>query len=382
MTTAIICGAGYISGKEIMALELGEGLRARGCKVVYVTSKWGNGDFNARLLSLELPFYRMRLGFISATMSLNYVWMTVDQMVRWPKLLYDYGRFLRREQPQRVIHTNWHHALLLWPYLKPERDLFWLHERVSDKPQYVRFFSALSDRVRCFVVVSKAVAESLRLLGLPENKIHVIHNGMSDPSLIAPRVSSTSSEVGIGIVGQVGEWKGHEDLLVAFTAIASCHLSARLHIFGSDKGEFADRLKQRAEALGVAQRVIWHGFISDRSRIYPLIDICVVPSRCEDPFPLVAIEGAFFGLPVVATRKGGLPEIVVNGVTGYVVEGGAPEQLSRRLHDLLASAELRSLMGTAARQRALRHFGRDRLIKDFLTLLIDESSVSRGMTSK
>src|SRR5579862_8665972 len=122
---AIVCAAGIVSGKEIMALELGEGLRARGCDVSYVTSLWGDGDFSARLQILAVPFHRMRLGFISATLNRACLWMTADQLWRWPKLLADYQGFLRSAKPQHVIHTNWHHLLLLWPLLRPTRDLFW-----------------------------------------------------------------------------------------------------------------------------------------------------------------------------------------------------------------------------------------------------------------
>ena len=128
MKAAIVCGAGIVSGKEVMALELGEGLREKGCSVFYVTSLWGDGDFAARLRSHKFPFSRMRIGFISATLTADNLWMTVDQMMRWPKLLYDYNQFLLRERPDYVIHTNWHHVLLLLPFLRQERDIFWLHE--------------------------------------------------------------------------------------------------------------------------------------------------------------------------------------------------------------------------------------------------------------
>src|SRR5687768_16657497 len=115
MTIAIVCGAGIVSGKEIMALELGSGLHAAGHSVVYVTSQWGDGHFSRRLRAMDFPFYRMRLGFISAALSVDSIRMTADQMARWPKLVYDYRRFLAQEQPRHVIHTNWHHLLLLWP---------------------------------------------------------------------------------------------------------------------------------------------------------------------------------------------------------------------------------------------------------------------------
>src|SRR5262245_15765013 len=136
MRTAIICGAPSMGGKEMMALELGEGLRNRNCDVEFVTScrEWTDGDFVRRTQSLSFPVHILRLGFIYATLNLKCMLMTADQVSRWPGMLISYRRFLRRVQPVKIVHTNWHHLLLLWPcFLKPKRDIFWLHEVVPDK---------------------------------------------------------------------------------------------------------------------------------------------------------------------------------------------------------------------------------------------------------
>jgi glycosyltransferase involved in cell wall biosynthesis len=353
-----------------MGLELGQGLHAAGMPVVYITSKWGDGSFNRRLDDIGLPHHRIRLGFISATLSLDCMRMTADQLIHLPKMLIDYRGILVRERPSRVIHTNWHHVLLMWPFLRPERDIFWLHEVVPDKPHYSQLFSTLARRLQCFVAVSDAVAAALRRAGVPATQIHVIRNGLSDPaSDLHLRDRSTTSQ-DIGIVGQVAAWKGHEDLCEAFVMIAGLHPVSRLHIFGDCNREFARHLMQRAEASGVAQRIVWHGYVTERSIIYAGIDICVTPSRIEDSLPTTAIEAAFFGLPVIATRKGGLPEIVVDGETGYLVDAQSPTQLAHRLDQLLESKELRRRMGAAARERATRHFSCERFIDDFRRLLL------------
>ena len=369
MKVAIVCGAGIVSGKEIVSLELGEGLRAAGQDVVFVMSEWGSPDFAERLRAMGVSFYRMRTGFISATISLECLRMTAHQMLYWPKLMFDWARFLRREKPTAVIHTNWHHLLLVWPWLRVERDVFWLHETFAPSKRYASFLTALSRRVGFFAVVSQAVAEGLRMNGVPETKIRVIHNGIRDPSRGISPDAREVSEVAVGIVGAIGAWKGHEDLIEAFAIVAATCSGARLHVFGADDKEYAARLKRRVDELGLARRVAWHGFVRDRSRIYPKIDICAVPSRSDDPLPTTAIEAAFFGLPVVATRKGGLPEIVVDGETGFIVDAENPVQLAARLEDLVRDAELRARMGAAARRRAVAMFGRDRFVGDFLRLL-------------
>lgn len=363
----IICGAGILSGKEAMALELGEGLQEQGCEVTVITSHWGDGRFRRRLAELDLPVTCMRLGFISATLSPDCLRMTADQFVRLPGLWLDYCRFMRHHTPDHVIHTNWHHLLVLWPLLRPQRDSFWLHDVIPDKPQYRRVFRRLAGRLRRFVPVSGAVKASLLRIGIPEDKIHVIHNGLR---ISAPAAGDRKgSGVRVGIVGQVGPWKGHQDLIEAFGSLTAKQPLAELHIYGPDNGGFAQTIRQRAAELRLASRLFWHGFVTDRSAIYGNLDVCVIPSRATEALPTVAIEAAFFGLPVVATRRGGLPEIVEDGVTGYLVEAERPQELAQRLGELLRIADLREKMGAAARKRAQEHFSRERFVADFLRVL-------------
>ena len=369
MKAAIICGAGMISGKEIMALELGRGLRDAGNEISYVTSLWGDVKYRSRLQELKFNVTSMRIGFISATLTLECLRMTADQLLRVPGLWLDYRRFLRRETPDQIIHTNWHHLLILWPFLNPGRDWFWLHEMIPDKPQYRKVFGALSRRLRGFVPVSQAVKESLLRIGIPEDKIHVIHNGLADPVPVGGVPLKNWSGVHIGIAGQVAPWKGHQDLLEAFALIEARHPDSELHVFGDGSADFAAELKRLAEALKLSARLVWHGFVADRCKIYGQMDLCVVPSRTPDPLPTAAIEAAFFGLPVIASRMGGLPEIVQHQVTGFLVESGNPTELAERLDKLLGDSELRHRMGVAAAKHSRTHFNRDRFVAEFVSLI-------------
>ncbi|MEI6536172.1 MAG: glycosyltransferase family 4 protein [Verrucomicrobiaceae bacterium] len=369
MRITIICGGGHLSGKEIMALEIGQGLRVAGQDISYVNSLWGNGKFRDRLKALKFKTRSMRLGFISATLTWDCLRMTADQLVRVPGLWLDYRKFLQQEKPENIIHTNWHHLIVLWTFLEARRDWFWLHEVIPDTSQYRRVFGWLSNRLCGFITVSHAVKQSLLQIGIPGEKITVIHNGLADPALDAGAIPVDLSGQRLGIAGQIGGWKGHQDLLEAFALIAEKHPQAELHVFGTGDSGLVQEMKLRAVQLGLSSRLIWHGFVAERHEIYGKIDICVVPSRSADPLPTTAIEAAFFGLPVVATRRGGLPEIIEDSVTGFLVEAGDPVALAARLDELLADDALRRRMGIAARQRAETHFNRERFVGEFIRLL-------------
>lgn len=370
MRITIVSRAENVSGKEIMTLELGEGLRSAAHEVGYVTSRWNDGNYMARLGELEFSGRRLDLGGISATLNRDSLWMTLRQMVRLPGLWVDYRRFLREERPDRVIHTSWHHLLLLWPFLKPERDWYWVHEVLPDKSHYRAVFARLARRLSGFVPVSEAVGRSLLALRVPMDKMHVVHNGLTDLS------AAISKETGkctgrIGIVGQVEPWKGHHHLLTALASITGQFPQAEIHIFGSGSPSYERQLRQQAVTLGIAARVQWHGFMTERRAIYEQLDLCVVPVFAEatEALPTVAIEAGFFGLPVVASRVGGLPEIVEDAETGFLVEPGDVRQLAVRLQDLLANPSLSAKMGAAARQRVRRLFNRERFVTEFIRVL-------------
>ena len=121
--------------------------------------------------------------------------------------------------------------------LRPDRDLFWVHECMPDLPQYRRVFSWFERRLGCFVCVSHAVAQSLRQIGIREEHIRVIHNGLQDPSASTGLAQLSGGRFRIGIAGQVGDWKGHDDLLEAFALVHQNHPQAELHIFGTGNAD-------------------------------------------------------------------------------------------------------------------------------------------------
>lgn len=349
-----------------MSLELATGLRDAGFNVDLITSLWGDGEFALRAQKAGIPVYRMRLGYISATPRLSELRMTADQVAHVPSLWWSYCRFLRTHKPQRIIHTNWHHLLLLLPFLRPSRDLFWVHEVIPDKTQYRKLFRILSARLGCFIAVSQAVARSVVNLGIQQDQIRVIYNGLSGFDVVSSLPAAT---VRIGIVGQIGPWKGHDDLLAASAILKRKQINCEVHIFGSNKTSAAADLRALSDKLEISDRLHWHGFITDRHEIYSKIDICAVPSRFEDPLPTVAIEAGMAGLPCVATRQGGLPEIIEDGRTGLLVDRQNPDQLADALQKLISTPEVRMAMGKAAGELVRARFSKARFVKEFADLL-------------
>lgn len=364
-----VSGAGYVSGKEIVTLTLAKCLRDEGRTVHVLSSTWNDGDFLRRLRQADLHHSTLPLGFISSTLVWNAMAMTAEQVGRLPELLWRYGRVLRTHRPHRVVHTNWHHALLLLPFLRSHRDILWVHETFAYSPKYKFVLSQLSQRLDCFVAVSGAVKRGLIECGVARSKVFVIHNGVPELCPVQGRVNSRDSELRMGIAGQVGEWKGHDDIVDALSLLLAAGHKVVLKIFGKDSGQYATSLKARIAALGLADNVVWAGFNEDREAIYNSMDICVAPSRSEEPLSTTAIEASSCGIPVVATTCGGFPEIIEDGVTGFLVPPRAPNALARAIERFIEDPQLQRSAGESARIRARTLFSEARFVRDFAGVL-------------
>lgn len=362
----IVCGAGIVSGKEIMALGLAEGLRSRGFSVEVATSDWGDGEFARRLSAKGFTPHRMRLGFISASLDLECLRMTAVQGLYWPQLVRRYRHFAGLVASGPIVHTNWQHLLLLRPWLQPARDFFWVHDILPTTPRYGRLMRWLDARLAGFIVVSKAVGRSLEAAGIAPQRIQLVYNGIANPFGSALPVRAP---LGIGIVGQVAPHKGHADLVRAFSMIAARIPSVDLHIFGAGPPEFEAELRREIESVGLGARVRWHGYEPDRRRVFGSFGVCAVPSRCDESFGLVAVEAGLAQQPVIAVRRGGLAEVVEDGITGVLIEPESGQALADALLTLVLDPERCRAMGVAGRERALTRFGEATFLDTFTRAL-------------
>jgi glycosyltransferase involved in cell wall biosynthesis len=399
MKIVVVCGAGMVYGKELSTLNLLDGLLARGHRIMCLTSTWGDPDLERRLDARAIPYTRLPLGFISKTLTWSAVSMTLDQIFKLPYLWAGYRKTIKAFKPDVVIHSNFHHLVVLWLVIRRETNVFHVHDYMRPTQFYKFVFKILERRLSRLIGVSKFIAISLSKLGLPQGKIEWVLNGIVMEGLNRNQYSELSSAAGtstdgtttlpkddklesaakrehilsIGIVGQVGEWKGHGDLVDALNLVkrAGCNFSFK--IFGDGDPSYASALRRKISDYGLDSQVEWAGFVKDRHAIYSSMDLCVVPSKLFEPFGLVAAEAAAHGIPVIATNRGGLPEIVLDNQTGYLVEPGSPEQLAAKLGLLLDSESLRVRIGAAARQHASRHLSNEQMAKAFEEVLLSLS---------
>jgi glycosyltransferase involved in cell wall biosynthesis len=349
----VFANGGSVSGAEIATLDLMRELRRRGHEIHCVANGWNDGDFIRRLEALEISYDSIKLGYLYLKRP---AW-TLDTLVHYPGALAACLRVIRRFEPE-LLHFHGYRSLVMLPV--PFGDLpivVHVHdtEAVSRAKRRV-LYRTLLRRVDAFVAVSQWIKADLIRRGIEPERIHVAHPAVELSSGTGGDRRAERSPLHIGIVGQVIPLKGHAELLRALAELHGKGLDFVLDVYGRGPDDWRQTLAQLSEQLGIGAHVRWHGFVADRTEIYPNLDLVVVPSRDGEAFGMVAAEPAHWGLPVVASDRGGLVEIVRDEETGLIFRSGDVADLAEKIERLLLHPELRRRLGSAAREHVRAAF--------------------------
>ena len=243
-------------------------------------------------------------------------------------------------------------------------------------PMLARLERRLHQHMSLVIANSKRVLAQLRDdENVPADKLGLIHNGIElglyDRPLDAGR---KRTELGIDreakvlvVVANLIPYKGHADLLAALAGV-----NARLPgdwillAVGRDDG-IGDTLIQKADKLGLADKVSFMGARDDVADILRVSDIGLLCSH-EEGFSNAILEGMAAGLPMVVTDVGGNAEAVVDGISGIVVPPHAPDHLGRAIKKLVNDPAMRKRMGAAGHERIAKHFSLDRCVDKYQKL--------------
>lgn len=159
----------------------------------------------------------------------------------------------------------------------------------------------------------------------------------------------------IGVFSRLAPWKGQHVVLDAAARLPEVQIAlVGEALFGEH--DYAEALRARAQALGIADRVHFLGFRSDVPALMQAVDVVVHSSISPEPFGRVIVEGMLAARPVIATRAGGAVEILQHGRTGLLVGPGSSAELAREVGRLLHDPDQRRQLGWEARADAIRRF--------------------------
>jgi glycosyltransferase involved in cell wall biosynthesis len=202
-------------------------------------------------------------------------------------------------------------------------------------------------------------------------KLVVIHNGIGPIDFytrdearerLAPALGQP---LWIGTAAELHPNKQIHVLLRSFKDVAATREDVALVVMG--EGQERERLARYATRLGIEDRVAFAGHVDEAARYFLALDLFVLPSHTES-LGYVLMEAGLAGLPVVATRVGGIPEVIENGTSGALVRPGSSHLLAVALEALLADPVLRARYGSALRARIEESFSVSRMAQKTLAL--------------
>lgn len=240
-------------------------------------------------------------------------------------------------------------------------------------------------RLSAIVCVCEAQKRQLEESGVRAKRWWVVHNAVDTPPIPASTITSEALRKSLGIradgalivsAGRLSPEKGHKDLLQAISRIQSG--KDKVHFVFCGDGPCRKSLEQEAIQLGISDRVRFPGHRRDIMEIYRIMDLLVLPSHTEG-LPNAILEAFSFGKPVVATRVGGVPEVVADGRNGILVSPNRPDMLTEAISQCLASPDKMKSMGEEGRATVLSRFSFERQAELLESMYADMlSSASSG----
>lgn len=214
---------------------------------------------------------------------------------------------------------------------------------------------------KLIIVPSENTRRSLlKEAGISLRKMKVIPCGVPEKKI---RLRKREKRV-VGCLSRLAKEKGQEYLVRAIPLVSKEIPDVELWIGG--KGPDEKRLKLLTRKLGIEKKVKFLGFVKDKWKIFSQLNVFVFPTVWKlEGFGLVTAEAMMAGLPVVATKIGPNPELVVEGETGILVEPANPEQLAQAIIGLLKNPKKAKKMGLKGHKRARRFFSLEKVVKKY-----------------
>ena len=218
------------------------------------------------------------------------------------------------------------------------------------------------------IVVSDTVADILRRSGVPADRVAMIPNGV-DLDRFRGGVPRLRNEMGlghspvVGFVGRLVKEKGGSLLIRAAQQVLRVHPKASFVLVGN--GPACQEWQAEASKLGIAKHVFFAGARNDMPEVYASFDMVVLPSEIE-ALPMCLLEAMAAGKPVIATRVGAVPKLVLDAKTGFLLESGDVTPLTTAILRLLENPSMAYRLGENGRAHVAQHFSAQGMAKSYI----------------
>ena len=238
-----------------------------------------------------------------------------------------------------------------------------------------KIFYILFSRLVTIITPSESLKKEFVKLGVKENRIKVIYHGIKiqpttnnqQPTQHTTQTLSggarQATKFTVGTVLRLEKEKGVEFLIEAVSIVKDTAPNVQLIIVGD--GSQKKKLEKITQEFKIEKQVRFVGFQKDIKKWVASFDVFVLPSAKRESFGLVLLEAMALKKPIVATRIGGIPEVVEEDSTGILVEPKNSRELAQAILDLYKNTDQRKIMGEKGRQRVKEKFTLEKMIREY-----------------
>jgi glycosyltransferase involved in cell wall biosynthesis len=290
-----------------------------------------------------------------------------------PRLLVGLCQTIRRLRPD-IVHAHSRRGADWWGGLAAQLcGVKSVLTRRVDNPEGALLIRLKYSRYDRVVTISEGIRQVLLSEGVAEKQLQLIHsvvdleqyNSQADRPWFEQEFALHPGERTVAVIAQLIERKGHRFLLAGAEQILAAVPNLRFIFFGQGPGR--QELEADCHARGLAEKVIFAGFRDDLPRILPNLDLVVHPALMEG-LGVSLLQTAAAGRPMIGARAGGIPEVIRDGLNGYLVPPGEVTLLAEKTIELLLDRQRAETFGANGRRLVEEEFSIPAMISSYQRL--------------
>ena len=400
-------------GEEQSCQQVVEGLKQRSHATLVLTSMHGSnnlpveadGVFQSLYLEMDLVPLRHSITFFTKRKAREKHNLQVFERVLQqfdPDIIFIWGMwnlpyslpaFAEARYPKKVVYR----FATYWPTLPSQHEYYW---RTPGRNWYSRLLKQILGHIalamlakeaekatldfRHAICVSAASRNVLVEAGVPVSHARIIHTGLDVNRYLNGgehhSLHHNDQNLKLLYAGRIYPEKGLDTVVEAMIKLVhgQGRRDLRLSLAGSGSIEYENHLHQLVNQAGLSDYVSFLGWVqpAEMPVLLRKFDVLLLPSIWPEPFSRAVLEGMISGLVVVATQTGGTPEIIMDGKNGSLFMPNDPDDLSKKIAQLVDDPKLRNRMGYAGRQTILDRFTMTRMMDEIESYLQEVTSIS------
>lgn len=288
------------------------------------------------------------------------------------------AQIIRQKKPD-IVHVNLFYSALfsIIPAKLFRKPFLWIAQTPSDLLRYkifTKFLIRLADKT---ILTCRDFIRLAKENGFDTEKLKVIYTGLKmedyyQKGSSGNEIETNGQKIKKPIVAMIARFdryqKGHQYFIEAARIIKENFQNVNFLIIGGavnhEEEKFKKELEEKVEELGLSNQILFTGFYPDLIYLLSNVEIVVIPSLYEAP-SAVALEAMAMKRPVVASNVGGIPEVVVDGETGFLVPAKNPEAIAEKVIFLLKNPKKAKEMGEKGYLRVKENFTQEKLAREY-----------------